>query len=268
MSAAAEYDLIIRNGFVVDGSGLPRRRVDVGIKDGKVTRMAHLPDAKGTEEIDAAGMIVAPGIVDPHTHYDPQITFDAYATMSCFHGVTTVMAGNCGFSVAPCKSNDRAFLEDIFASVEDMDPIALSAVRWDKFQTFGEFLESLKGNLGVNFACYIGHSNLRRWVMGDDCYTRTATDDEIAKMRVLVAEAMKAGAAGFSSSSAPTHLDIKGRPVPSRMADRKELLALVEETGKHRSCSISYLPASAIGGLTQEDQDFLIELAQASGVPV
>jgi N-acyl-D-amino-acid deacylase len=188
--------------------------------------------------------------------------------MSCFHGVTTVMAGNCGFSVAPCRSNDRAFLEDIFASVEDMDPIALSAVRWDKFQTFAEFLDSLKGNLGVNFACYIGHSNLRRWVMGDDCYTRTATDDEIAKMRVMIAEAMQAGAAGFSSSAAPTHLDIKGRPVPSRMADRKELLALVEETGKHRSCSISYLPASAIGGLTKEDQDYLIELAQASGVPV
>ena len=268
MSAAPEYDLIIRNGFVVDGSGLPRRRVDVGIKDGKITRLAHLTGAKATEEIDAAGMIVAPGIVDPHTHYDPQITFDAYATMSCFHGVTTVMAGNCGFSVAPCRSNDRGFLEDIFASVEDMDPIALSAVRWDKFQTFAEFLDSLKGSLGVNFACYIGHSNLRRWVMGDDCYTRTATDAEITAMRAMIAEAMKAGAAGFSSSAAPTHLDIKGRPVPSRLADRKELLALVEETGKHRSCSISYLPASAIGGLTKEDQDYLIELAQASGVPI
>src|SRR5580704_3519065 len=100
------YDLIIRNGMVIDGSGLPRRRVDVGTKDGKVARLGRLEEARGVEEIDATGMIVAPGIVDAHTHYDPQITFDPYATNSCYHGVTTVLAGNCGFSVAPCKKDD------------------------------------------------------------------------------------------------------------------------------------------------------------------
>ena len=268
MAKAPDYDLIIRNGFVIDGTGLPRRRVDVGITDGKVARLGHLGDARGAEEIDAAGMIVAPGIVDAHTHYDPQITFDPYACMSCFHGVTTIMAGNCGFSVAPCRSDDRSFLADIFASVEDMDAKALDAVRWDRFETFAEFLTSLKGNLGVNFACYIGHSNVRRWVMGDDCYARAATDAEIDAMRGVIAEAMQAGAAGFSSSAAPTHLDIKGRPVPSRLSDRKELLALVEETGKHRSCSISFLPASAIVGLSAEDQDYLVELSLRSGVPI
>ncbi len=263
-----DYDLIIRNGYVVDGSGLPRRRVDVGIRDGKVAKLAHLEDKTAAQEIDAKGMIVAPGIVDAHTHYDPQITFDPYATMSCYHGVTTVVAGNCGFSVAPCKKQDREALTAIFARVEDMDPIAMSGITWDEFETFKEFLDSRKGKLGVNFACYIGHSNLRRWVMGDDAIKRTATDAEIAQMCAMVREAMEAGAAGFSSSMAPTHLDIHDRPVPSRQADKREVLALVAEVGKAGHGSIAFLPSSAIGGITPEDQDYLIEIGQASGLPV
>src|SRR3954469_116586 len=107
----ADYDLIVRGGYVVDGTGLPRRRVDVGVRDGKFATLARLESASGDEEIDATDLIVAPGIVDAHTHYDPQITFDPYATMSCFHGVTTVLAGNCGFSVAPVKPQDREFLQ-------------------------------------------------------------------------------------------------------------------------------------------------------------
>lgn len=262
------FDLIIRNGMVVDGTGLPRRRVDVGIRDGRVIALARLEDCKARDEIDASGKIVAPGIVDPHTHYDPQITFDPHATMSCFHGVTTVVAGNCGFSVAPLKQGDTEFLTDIFASVEDMNPIALSGVPWGSFETFPEFLAMLKGRLGVNFACYVGHSNVRRWVMGEDCYDREASAEEIGRMQAIVAEAISAGAAGLSSSAAPTHLDIKGRPVPSRRATREELLALVETAGRTRPGSICYLPASAIGGLTEQDQDFLIELGLAGGVPV
>src|SRR5262245_26892920 len=152
------FDLIVRNGLVVDGSGLPRRRVDVGIRDGRIAALARLQGGRDAEEIDASGMIVAPGIVDAHTHYDPQITFDPYATMSCFHGVTTVVAGNCGFSVAPCRRADRTFLTGIFARVENMDPIALSAITWDEWVTFADFLTSRRGRLGVNFACYVGHS--------------------------------------------------------------------------------------------------------------
>ncbi len=265
---AHDYDMIIRNGFVVDGSGMPRRRVDVGIRDGKIAKLAHLEGQSGAQEIDAKGMIVAPGIVDAHTHYDPQITFDPYATMSCFHGVTTVMAGNCGFSVAPCKPQDRDFLQGIFARVEDMDPIAMSGITWDQFETFKEFLESRKGRLGVNFACYIGHSNLRRWVMGEAANQRAATDAEIAAMVKMVGEAMEAGAAGFSSSAAPTHLDIHDQPVPSRLAEPKEVIALVTEVGRHGAGSIAYLPSSAIGGITKEDQEFMISLGQASGLPV
>jgi N-acyl-D-aspartate/D-glutamate deacylase len=264
----ADYDLIIRGGFVVDGSGLPRRRVDVGIRDGKVATLAHLDGATADEEIDATGMIVAPGIVDAHTHYDPQITFDPYATMSCFHGVTTVVAGNCGFSVAPVKPEDRDFLQGIFAAVENMDPIALSAITWDEFETFPEFVRSRHGRLGVNFATYIGHSNLRRWVMGQDATAREATPDEITRMRQMVAEAMAHGAAGLSSSAAPTHLDIHGTPVPSRFANRDEMASLAEEVGRSGGGSIAYLPQSAIGGIDAEDEDFLIRLGQVSGLPV
>lgn len=262
------FDLIIRGGFVIDGTGLSRRRVDVGIRNGRVAALAHLDGARATQEIDATGMIVAPGIVDPHTHYDPQITFDPYATMSCFHGVTTVLAGNCGFSAAPVRKDDREFLTDIFASVEDMNPIALSGVPWDNFETFPEYLGSLKGKLGVNFACYVGHSNIRRWVMGDGAYDREATPEEIGAMQAIVDDAMAAGAAGLSSSAAATHLDIKGRPVPSRRAGRAELLALSEAAGRRRPGTICYLPASAIGGMTQDDYDLLLGIGAASGVPV
>ena len=263
-----DFDLIVRNGFVVDGTGLPRRRVDVGIRDGKIAKIGRLERETAAEEIDAKGRIVAPGIVDAHTHYDPQITFDPYATMSCFHGVTTVLGGNCGFSVAPVRRADQPFMVGVFASVEDMDPIALSGVAWDDFETFDEFLKTLKNKLGVNFACYVGHSNIRRWVMGDAAIERVATAGEIVEMRRIVAEAMAAGAAGLSSSAAPTHNDIHGRPVPSRVAAREELLALVEEVGAYGSGSICFLPASVISGFTQEDLDYLIEIGKRCGLPV
>jgi N-acyl-D-aspartate/D-glutamate deacylase len=262
------YDLIVRGGYVVDGTGLPRRRVDVGVVDGLVAALARLDGADARETIDADGMIVAPGIVDVHTHYDPQITFDPYATVSCFHGVTTIVAGNCGFSVAPCKPVDRDFLSGIFARVENMDPIALSAITWDEFVTFPEFLATREGRLGVNFACYVGHSNVRRWVMGPDATERAATADEIVEMRAIVADAMAAGAAGVSSSAAPTHLDLDDRPVPSRIASRDELLALAEEVGRAGAGSIAFLPQSAIGGLDATDEDYLIALSKVSGLPV
>lgn len=263
-----EYDLIIRNGHVVDGTGLPRRRVDVGVKDGRIARLARLDDARAKEEIDAKGRIVAPGIVDAHTHYDPQITFDPYATMSCFHGVTTVLAGNCGFSAAPTRKRDQEFVKGIFAKVEDMDPIALSGVAWDSFETFAEFLGMLDGKLGINFACYVGHSNVRRWAMGEAASERAATAEELTEMRRIVAEAMRAGAAGLSTSLSPTHNDITGRPVPSRFADAEEVLALAEEAGRFGAGSICFLPLGTTRGLTAEDHEFIIEIGRRSGLPV
>jgi N-acyl-D-aspartate/D-glutamate deacylase len=266
--SANQFDLVVRGGMVVDGTGLPRRRVDVGVRDGRVAALGRLNDAAFDEEIDATDQIVAPGIVDIHTHYDPQITFDPFATMSCYHGVTTVVAGNCGFSAAPVKPEDRSFLGGIFAQVENMDPVALSAVTWDEWVTFSEFLASRQGKLGVNFACYVGHSNLRRWVMGEAATTRPATDEEIAAMCEMAAEAMAAGAAGLSSSAAPTHFDIDNRPVPSRLSDRRELLALAEAVGRFGAGSIAFLPASSIGGLDEDDKQLLIDLGRISGMPV
>jgi len=263
-----DYDLIVRGGYVVDGTGLPRRRIDIAVKDGRIAKMARLNGATAREEIDASGMIVAPGIVDAHTHYDPQITFDPYATMSCFHGVTTVLAGNCGFSAAPVKRQDLDFLKGIFARVEDMDPIALNGVGWDRFETFEEFMDSLKGNLGINFACYVGHSNIRRWVMGEAASERAATGEELAEMKRMVSEAMQAGAAGFSTSLSPTHNDLEDRPVPSRFADAEEVLALAEEAGRTGSGSICFLPLGTTRGLTAEDHDFIIEIGKRSGLPV
>ncbi len=264
----AHYDLIIRGGMVVDGTGLPRRRVDVGVSGGRVTKLGHLDGCSAENEIDATGQVVAPGIVDIHTHYDPQITFDPYAAVSSNHGVTTVVAGNCGFSVAPTKAADRPFLEGIFAAVENMDPVALSGVAWNEFETFEEFLTGRTGRLGVNFACYIGHSNLRRWVLGDAATQRAATPEEIAEMVQLLHDALAAGAAGLSSSASPTHLDTAGRPVPSRLSDETELMALAAELGRHGAGSLAFLPKSSVGGLDDADKDLLIRLAKASGLPV
>ena len=262
------FDLVIRGGIVVDGSGLARRRADVAIERGRIAAVGHVPGAaRARRVIDADGRIVAPGIIDLHTHYDPQITFDPYGISSCFHGVTTVLAGNCGFSIAPARAPDRAYLRAMFAVVEGMAPAALDGVPFE-FETFSEYLATRAGRLGVNLACYVGHSTLRRSVMGADATRREATAAEIDAMRGAVREAMAAGAAGFSSSHSPTQIDGDGSPVASRFASHAELLALVEETGRAGGGSISYLPKSVVGGLDAADEELLIELGVRSRLPI
>jgi N-acyl-D-amino-acid deacylase len=262
------YDLVIRGGIVVDGTGLARRRADVAIARGRIAAVGHVPGASSAERvIDADGRIVAPGIIDLHTHYDPQITFDPYAISSCFHGVTTALAGNCGFSIAPARAPDRAYLRAMFAVVEGMAPAALDGVAFE-FETFAEYLATRAGRLGVNLACYVGHSTLRRSVMGSDATRREATPAEIDAMRRAVREAIAAGAAGFSSSHSPTQLDGEGSPVASRLASHGELLALAEETGLAGGGSISYLPKSVVGGLDSADEELLIELGVRSRLPI
>ena len=261
------FDLAIVNGTVVDGSGLPRRRADVGVKDGRITEVGFVDAAEADQVIDATGLVVAPGIVDAHTHYDPQLTFDPYATSSCYHGVTTVLAGNCGFSIAPTRADDRGFITQMFARVEGMSPKALDGLPWD-FETFPEYLAAREGKLGVNLACYIGHSAVRRFVMGDASFEREATDEEVAAMCRIVGEAMEAGAAGFSSSHAPTHFDSYDRPVPSRVSSKSELEALVAEAGQHNGGTIAYLPFGSIGGLDAEGEEELIRLSTISRMPV
>lgn len=262
------YDLVVRGGTVVDGTGLARRRADVAVKDGRIARVGRIDASADTAKtIDAQGLIVAPGIVDAHTHYDPQLTFDPWATSSCYHGVTTVLAGNCGFSIAPTRSTDRDYIKAMFAKVEGMAPVALDGVVWD-FESFPEYLAARELKLGVNLACYVGHSSVRRWVMGPDATRREATQTEIDAMRVLVAEAMQAGAAGFSSSHVPTQVDGNDDPIPSRFSSLDELKALVAEAGQSGGGSIAYLPKSVIGGLDGDDEDLLIELGLLSCLPV
>jgi N-acyl-D-aspartate/D-glutamate deacylase len=178
------YDLIIRGGFVVDGTGAPRRRIDVGIRDGKIATLGHLDDATATEEIDATDMIVAPGIVDAHTHYDPQITFDPYATMSCFHGVTTVVAGNCGFSIAPTRAEHHDVIARTLENVEDMNVETLSAgIPWD-FETFPEYLASVARLCHWN---YRGHG--RSAPPGDAGRIDTPTHaDDLGRVRLHIGD--------------------------------------------------------------------------------
>jgi len=261
------HDLVIRGGIVVDGTGLARRRADVAIERGRIAAVGHVSASGAARVIDAGGLIVAPGIIDLHTHYDPQLTFDPWAISSCYHGVTSVLAGNCGFSIAPTRAADRPYIQAMFAAVEGMAPVALDGVSWD-FESFPDYLAARASRLGVNLACYVGHSSLRRYVMGAAASEREATDEEVAAMRRLVREAIAAGAAGFSSSHAPTQLDGDGRPIASRFASQGELRALVLQAGLAGAGSVAYLPKSVIGGLDAADEQLLIELALSSRAPI
>ena len=227
-------EIVIRGGTVIDGSGAPGRTADVAIADGVIAEIG--PDLHGERELDASGCAVAPGFIDIHTHYDAQVFWDPALRPSSYHGVTTVVAGNCGFAIAPTRPEHHDAIVHTLENVEDMNPATLAAgVVWD-FETFPEYLESVRrrGTI-LNFTAYIGHSALRLYVMGDAAYERTATADEIERMSTLVGEALAAGAAGFSTSFSYAHRGVDGKPVPSRFAAKDEVEALflaVGEAGK------------------------------------
>ena len=217
--------LVIRGGTVVDGTGSPGYAADVSVAAGRIVAIGQ--GLTGDHELDATGCVVSPGFIDIHTHYDAQVFWDPALTPSCYHGVTTVVAGNCGFSIAPTRPSDRDLIAHTLEKVEDMDPATLNAgIPWE-FETFPEYLRTIERHGTVlNFAAYIGHTPLRIYVMGDEASGRTATPDEIERMATIVAEAMEAGAAGFATSFAITHLGADGRPIPSRWADRAEIEGL------------------------------------------
>jgi len=221
-------DLVIRGGTVVDGTGAPGRRADVAIGDDRITEIGD--NLHGRRELDASGQIVAPGFIDIHTHYDAQVFWDPALTPSSWHGVTSVVAGNCGFSIAPCREEHRGLIGRTLQHVEDMSlPTLEAGIPWD-FESFPEYLDSVERHGSVlNFTAYVGHTATRLFVMGDEGYEREQpTDDELARMADIVREAVAAGAAGFASSSAQTHNGDGGRPVPSRLAGIAELEALTE----------------------------------------
>ena len=221
---------VIKNGLVVDGTGNPGFLADVLIEGDRVIEIGS--NLQGDIVIDASGRVVAPGFIDIHTHYDAQAFWDPALTPSCYHGVTTVVAGNCGFSIAPTKPQDRALIANTMEKVEDMDPATLNAgIPWD-FESFPEYLASIEqhGTL-LNFAAYVGHTPLRIFVMGDQSVGRAATADEISRMADLVSEAMESGAAGFATSFAVTHRGADGQPIPSRWAAAEEIEALCKAVG-------------------------------------
>ncbi len=262
------YDLIIKDGDVIDGTGAARRRADVGIRDGRIAAIGELGGDAATV-IDAAGKVVAPGFVDVHTHFDAQIFWDSALTPSPLHGVTTVFAGNCGFTIAPLSDDpsDGEYLMRMLARVEGMPLESLrDGVPWGSWKTTGEYFDAIDGNLGVNAGFMVGHSAMRRVVMGAESTVRVATDDELAAMSRLLHEGLEAGGLGFSSSWARTHNDAEGHMVPSRYASREELIALCAVTGQHDGTSLEFIPM--VGPFEPWAVDLMADMSVAAQRPL
>jgi N-acyl-D-aspartate/D-glutamate deacylase len=234
-------DVVVRGGEVVDGTGAPRVRADVAIRDGHVVAVGKV-DEPSRRVIDADGRIVAPGFIDVHTHYDAQVCWDPYLTPSIFHGVTTVIGGNCGFTIAPLEPDAAEYLMRLLARVEGMPLETLeTGVPWD-WRTTEEYYARLEGHVGANVGFKAGHSTIRRIVMGEAATQRKATDIELDAMRAMLGQCLRSGALGFSSSWGGTHRDANGDPVPSRWADVSELVALAEVCGAHAGTALEFVP--------------------------
>ena len=258
-------DLVLRGGMVVDGSGAPARRGDVAVKDGRIVGVGLTPET-ATRVIDVDGLVVAPGFVDIHTHFDAQLSWDGTASPAPLHGTTTVVAGNCGFTIAPMEASEAPFLLQMLARVEGIPAEALEqGLDW-KWRTFGEWLDRFEGHIGPNAAFLVGHSTLRRLAMGARGSTEPASPEEIAEMERLLSQALAAGAIGFSSSRSPTHFDGDGRPVPSRLASDEELLRLAAAVGKHPGTQLQYIATA--GRLGDEHIEFMSELSRVANRPL
>jgi len=221
------YDLVIRGGRVIDGSGLPSYVADVGVKDGKIVELGKVKDG-AAKSIDAAGLAVAPGFIDHHTHLDAQLLWDPYGTCEPQHGVTSVVMGNCGLALAPVKSGDEDAIVKSFVRVEAMPRIALEqGVQWN-WHSYGEYLDNFEGKVGINVGGLVGHIAVRHHAMGEEAVERKATAAEVQKMRALVLESMEGGALGISTNRNDRHMREDGKPVASRLADDEEFFSLCD----------------------------------------
>lgn len=258
------YDLLIKDARIVDGSGMPSYRGDVAVKDGRIVDVGRV-EGSSARTIHADGQVIAPGFIDVHTHFDAQLLWDPLATSSCWHGITTVVPGNCGFALAPCKPEQREAVVGTVLRAEGMSPEALqSGVTW-RWTSIGEYLDVLDERLGLNVASLIGHNAVRCFVMGDAASERAATADEIAAMQQLVRDGMAAGAFGFSTNQNPNHYNDDGRPVPSRFATDEELLALGEPL---RQANRGIFQISRGQKRVPEAALFSTRFSQATGRPV
>ena len=226
------YDLVIKNGTVVDGSGLPRYRADVGVRHGRIVTIGRIRE-RAREVVDAEGQVVTPGFVDGHTHMDAQIFWDPLGTSSCWHGITSVVMGNCGFTLAPCAKENKHLVVRNLQRAEDIPPAAMEAgIEW-RWTTFPEFLDCLESlPKGINYAGYVGHSAVRTYVMGERAFAQAASEDDLKAMEREVRDAIRAGAIGFTTSRSPAHETPDGRCVASRMAAWDEVRRLVGVMGE------------------------------------
>jgi N-acyl-D-aspartate/D-glutamate deacylase len=260
-------DLVVRAGTVVDGTGAPARTADVAVHGGRIVAVGRV-EGRGDREIDADGLVVAPGFVDPHTHYDAQILWDGAATPSCFHGVTTVIGGNCGFSLAPLGAPDAEYLRRLLARVEGMPLAALEAGLDWSWRSFGDYLDRVRQTTVVNAGFLVGHSALRRAVMGDHAVGEAASADHKVAMQQLLAASLRAGALGFSSSHNSAHTDGDGRPVPSRAADRDELLSLAAVVRDHTGTTLEFITAGCLNELSEDELELMADLSARAHRPL
>ena len=262
-------DLLIRNGTIVDGSGAARYRGDVGVQGGRLVEVGRVGSVVAERTIDADGLVVAPGFVDGHTHMDAQVAWDPIGSCSCWHGVTTVIMGNCGFALAPCRPEEREWFARCLTAVEDIPTEAmLTGIDWT-WETFPEYLATVdRLPKAINYGAYIGHSALRMYVMGKRALSETATEDDLVRMTAAVKEAIRAGAVGFSSSRSTTHVTPDNTPVASRIAEWSEVDRLAGAMGEV-GAGIFQVGPDISGGLAQ--REFLARLkrvALESGRPV
>jgi len=254
---------VLRGAQVIDGTGAPGRRVDVEVLDGRIGAIGDLPVGDG-DDVDLDGLVLAPGFIDIHTHLDAQVFWDPDLTPSSWHGVTTAVIGNCGFGIAPTVPEDRDVVMDTLELVEGMNARTLRAgIDWC-FETFPDYLAALRRlPKRINLASMVPHSMVRTFVMGSDAATsRAASDDEVARMGVIVDGALAAGALGFSSSQAPSHMGAHGRPVPSRLADRREMVALLKTVAASGRgiAEVTYGPLFDIEEVAQISKDLGVRI--------
>ena len=257
------YDLLIKNGRIYDGSGTDSYGGNIGVKAGHIVAVGEV-DGQATHTIDADGLAVTPGVVDVHTHYDAQVFWDPLLTSSCWHGVTSLVMGNCGLAFAPCKPEHRDPLMHIFSRVEGLDFETLEkGVPWN-WTSFPEYLNAVEGmNPGLNVAVLMGHSPLRMYVMGTDAIERAATADEVEQMKELVRQGMRAGAAGLSVSRSPVQVGDHGEPMPGKVAEDAELFEVCKAVGEFGRGFFEFNPRVLIYEKDKSERDSDLALLKA-----